>query len=235
LGHPSGAASAHGHLARDQGDIRRAALAFQEMLRLWADVDTRYSSVRVLAGAGEAPVFPHWASIDDRRSLVRALAGLAEIAAGRGLAEQAAALVGAVDVRIRELDAHSDAPDRANHARAAAAARVALGEERFAELCAAGRALPLAAAVASALAIPVPDAPAGEAPRPPWLASADALTARERDVLRLLVEGRSNAEIAEALFVGAGTVKTHVANILAKLGVPTRAAAATHAVRQGLV
>jgi DNA-binding NarL/FixJ family response regulator len=61
------------------------------------------------------------------------------------------------------------------------------------------------------------------------------LTPRERDVLRLLVEGRSNAEIAAALFVGAGTVKTHVANILAKLGTPTRAAAATHAVRHGLI
>jgi DNA-binding CsgD family transcriptional regulator len=61
------------------------------------------------------------------------------------------------------------------------------------------------------------------------------LTAREIEVLRLLVEGRSNAEIAAALFVAAGTVKTHVASILAKLGVPTRAAASTYAVRHGLV
>jgi DNA-binding NarL/FixJ family response regulator len=77
-----------------------------------------------------------------------------------------------------------------------------------------------------------PPEPLAEAPAKP---GATTLTGRERDVLRLLVEGRSNAEIAAALFVGASTVKTHVASILAKLGVPTRAAAATHAVRHGLV
>jgi DNA-binding NarL/FixJ family response regulator len=93
--------------------------------------------------------------------------------------------------------------------------------------------MPLAAAVAAALAIAVPDAPAGGTAPPST--SVGALTARERDVLRLLVDGRSNAEIAVALFVSAGTVKTHVSNILAKLGTPTRAAAATHAVRHGLV
>ena len=105
----------------------------------------------------------------------------------------------------------------------------------FAQVHAAGRAQPLREAIALASAVAVPDGPTGvpgsRCPAP----DADALTARERDVLRLLVEGRSNAEIAAALFVGAGTVKTHVANILAKLGVPTRAAAATHAVRHGLV
>jgi non-specific serine/threonine protein kinase len=61
-----------------------------------------------------------------------------------------------------------------------------------------------------------------------------ALTARERDVLRLLVEGRSNAEIAERLFISHRTAQTHVANILGKLGVNTRAAAAAYAARHGL-
>jgi len=60
------------------------------------------------------------------------------------------------------------------------------------------------------------------------------LTPRERDVLRLLVEGRSNPDIAEALFVSPRTAETHVTHILAKLGVTTRAEAAAHAVRVGL-
>ena len=60
------------------------------------------------------------------------------------------------------------------------------------------------------------------------------LTPREREVLQLLVEGRSNPEIAAALFVSPRTAETHVTHILAKLGVTTRAEAAAHAVRAGL-
>jgi DNA-binding NarL/FixJ family response regulator len=60
------------------------------------------------------------------------------------------------------------------------------------------------------------------------------LTPREREVLLLLVEGRSNPDIAEALFVSPRTAETHVTHILAKLGVTTRAEAAAHAVRVGL-
>jgi non-specific serine/threonine protein kinase len=60
------------------------------------------------------------------------------------------------------------------------------------------------------------------------------LTPRERDVLRLMVEGRSNPEIADALFISPRTAETHVTHILAKLGVTTRTEAAAHAVRVGL-
>jgi DNA-binding NarL/FixJ family response regulator len=54
-------------------------------------------------------------------------------------------------------------------------------------------------------------------------------------VLRLLVEGHTDREIGAALFLSHRTVATHVSNLLAKLGVPSRAAAATAAVRRGLV
>lgn len=65
--------------------------------------------------------------------------------------------------------------------------------------------------------------------------SPERLTERETDVLRLLALGRSNKEIANELVIGEKTVKTHVSNILMKLGLTSRTQAALHAVRIGLV
>ena len=60
------------------------------------------------------------------------------------------------------------------------------------------------------------------------------LTPREHEVLRLLVEGRSNRQIAEQLFISGKTASVHVTNILAKLGVHSRLEAAATARRLGL-
>jgi len=61
------------------------------------------------------------------------------------------------------------------------------------------------------------------------------LTARELDVLRLIVDGCSNAEIAQKLYITVGTVKTHVRNILNKLSADDRTQVAVRALRTGLV
>jgi two-component system NarL family response regulator len=61
------------------------------------------------------------------------------------------------------------------------------------------------------------------------------LTHRELDVLRLVMAGKSNKQIAAALFISEGTVKTHVNNILGKLGASDRTQAVTTALKRGLV
>jgi len=63
----------------------------------------------------------------------------------------------------------------------------------------------------------------------------DDLTPRERDVLRALALGRSNRDIAATLEIGEETVKTHVGNLLGKLGVANRAQAIVQALKRGLV
>ena len=63
----------------------------------------------------------------------------------------------------------------------------------------------------------------------------EALTDREREVLRLMVDGLNNAEIADRLTVSLSTVKYHISNILGKLGVENRVAAVTTAIQKKLV
>lgn len=83
----------------------------------------------------------------------------------------------------------------------------------------------------------VPVIPAGLGPALPsgGHATNHQLTPRELDVLRLLVEARTDQEIGDELFISRRTVTTHVSNICAKLDVDSRTAAAIYAVRHGLV
>ena len=70
----------------------------------------------------------------------------------------------------------------------------------------------------------------GAAPLPPM----PSLTPRELEVLRLIADGLTDREIGDALFVSRRTATSHVASILTKLGVPSRAAAVAYAIRHQL-
>lgn len=78
-------------------------------------------------------------------------------------------------------------------------------------------------------------AAAATADRPPPAAAGGPLSERELDVLRLVAEGLTDEQIAAALIVSPHTVHRHVANIRFKLGQPSKAAAAAHAARKGLI
>jgi DNA-binding CsgD family transcriptional regulator len=125
--------------------------------------------------------------------------------------------------------------------RALAVADAGLDPAMFAELWQAGQRLSFAAAfdAAEAALISLATTLATREPRDAGGAGADeadpGLTRREREILRLLVEGHSNPQIADALSISRKTVSIHVSNILGKLGVASRAAAASYAVRHGLV
>jgi DNA-binding NarL/FixJ family response regulator len=166
------------------------------------------------------------------RIVMGAVAGLAGVALASGQPERAVRLLSAVEA-ARE----TSGVGRISHApyaeRFAADARATLGEPAFAAAWKQGQAVSFEHARADALALA---SSAGEQPPPVDSdASGFGLTPRELDVLRLLVEGRSDREIGEALFIGTRTVQTHVSNLFAKLGVNARAEAAAVAVRRGLV
>jgi DNA-binding NarL/FixJ family response regulator len=144
--------------------------------------------------------------------------------------ERAARLLGAAEAIGERTTATTSVHDEVRR-RALAVARAALGEPAFAAHAAAGRSLALEDAVAEAVGVAAAIAAAPEAAREP----GGALTDRERDVLRLLVEGRSNPEIGAALFISPTTARNHVNRILAKLDVESRAAAVAYAVRHALV
>jgi non-specific serine/threonine protein kinase len=97
------------------------------------------------------------------------------------------------------------------------------------ELWRAGRGMSLVDATAEALA-----ATLGPSPTSAQNSLEHSLSPREIEVLRLLVDGATDAEIAAALFISRRTVATHVAHIYAKLGVSSRATAAAWAIRNGI-
>ncbi len=109
-----------------------------------------------------------------------------------------------------------------------ATARATMGKAAFAAAWDAGRTR------SSADVLAVVDALAEPSPSPHPAAGDHGLSPREREVLRLLAEGRTNRAIAEVLFLSERTVEHHVQHILAKLGLESRTAAATYAVRHGL-
>jgi non-specific serine/threonine protein kinase len=197
-----------GDVARDRGD-RAGALA-------------RYRESLEAAREG-----------GDRIFLADALGGVAG-ASVRGDPERAARLHGAAAALRDRLGATVAPWEQPAHERDLATVRAALTPEAFAAAQAAGAALPLAEAVAEALAVPSPALPAAGTPVAVDPAETLGLTRREGEVLRLVARGLSDREIGEALSISPRTASGHVANLLAKLGLETRAAAAAFAARHGL-
>jgi DNA-binding NarL/FixJ family response regulator len=155
------------------------------------------------------------------------------VEAGRGQAERAARLYGAAAALRERVDALVAQWERPAHERRLAAVRATLGPAAFDAAWAAGAALPLPAAIAEALVSADAVVASSKSPTTPDPHAALDLTPREAEVLRLVVRGLTDREIAAALFLSPRTVQGHVANLLGKLGVDSRAAAA-YAVRQGL-
>jgi DNA-binding CsgD family transcriptional regulator len=166
------------------------------------------------------------------RSTAYALLGLALADQGRVDPGWPARLHGVADQVLTDLG-HALEPLEARLAnRDRQRLRDAMGTEAFDAQYAAGRDLDLVTVLA---ALQREDSAAEQSPSAVADAAGVVLTARELDVLRLVAQGLSNPEIAQRLVLSDHTVHRHLANILRKLSLTSRAAAAAWGVRAGLV
>lgn len=169
----------------------------------------------------------------DVSGLSLGLEGVAEIAAASGMAEWAVRLLGAAEVN-RERVGYPRWPRQVpGHEQVVAALRSTRGEAAFAAAWAEGRRMSHVEARAEAVRVldALKGAPESKTANPP---AGHGLTPREREVVGLIAAGRSNQEIAEALFISHRTVTTHITHIFAKLDVDNRASVAAYAVHHRL-
>jgi DNA-binding CsgD family transcriptional regulator len=194
-----------GLVAGDMGDTWTALQALHEALSLYV-------------------------ACQDLEGIARGLANVAVLATTTRQWRAAACFWGAVATMNETLGYGFREPEAPRYAAAEAETRKALGNA-FAKHHARGRAWTIAEAVEQATTFDV----AGRAAAANVPEDDSGLTAREREVLALVATGCSDREIAEKLFISPHTATTHVGNILLKLDVSTRAAAAARAVQAGYV
>ena len=260
LGHTWGIAlvlSLLGRLAFQQGELSQAGAFLTDGARLASEVGDRRNAARsrlLLAGLavlrGDYAAARQWyeeglsTALDIRYTslIASGLKGLGCVAAAQGLHTWAALLWGAAEP-LRE--SRSVAIPPAIYERMVAVVRSQLGEPAFAQALVEGRALTPTQALALHEAFP-PQAP--QTPKPAQAAPDSAptaptrhpsypagLTAREVEVLRLVAQGLSDAQVAKQLIVSPRTVNWHLTSIYSKLGVSSRSAATRFAIEHKLV
>jgi predicted ATPase/DNA-binding CsgD family transcriptional regulator/Tfp pilus assembly protein PilF len=241
-----------GVIAYDQGEVAHASALYDEALRVFRALDDRLNAALTLYNLGEAvrdqgdlkraaALFDESlttrAEQGERSGVAECLIGLASLAARARLGERGVRLLAAADAIRAALGVPLSPQHREQQDRLLTGLRRGLTADAFNAAWAAGAALTLAEAVALGGAAAAELQTVATAPEPVATSSAaDAvgLTKREREVLRLIVAGQSDKEIGEALFISHRTAMTHVLNILNKLGVNSRTAAAAWAIRNGL-
>jgi non-specific serine/threonine protein kinase len=238
-----------GDLALHRGDGTRAAEHFTQALVTveplgdqlilgWTLLDLGLAVSLQGDDARAAPLFGRalgvFRDLGDRWSTGHMLKKVALLALRMRRADDAVRLFAAADAIHGEGGVIVGLASQVNEEPMTTAIRSALSEEAFTTAWDAGLGLSFAEAVEQALALlaDVDTVPSKDAV--PGVIDAVDPTAREREVMRQLADGRSNREIAVNLSISPHTVHGHVTNLLAKLGVESRTAAAAFAIRHRL-
>jgi ATP/maltotriose-dependent transcriptional regulator MalT len=240
-------------LRQAQGEVALAREWLEESLLLVQEVGEREGAIETVLSLARVAVAQddpttarrHYQEaltilheIGSQAFLAACLEGLATLSAGQGTPRQAARLWGAAEVLREVMGTPLHPVDRAAYEQVRAQARAMLGEAAFRAAWAEGRMmtpeqalavqeqeiLPIALFARAATSSPQhsPTAPFG-------------LTSREVEVLRLLTQGLSDAQIADHLVISPRTVNRHTTSLYSKLGVSSRAAATRSAIEHHLL
>ena len=238
-----------GHEAYERGDWSRAEAALGEALRRWRRLGSPWGIGVALVkladvasargdGARAGSLFreslDHWEVLRRELAALEVLAGLARLAATRQ-PEVAVRLLAAMDALQAQAGLVTARALRDQMEATLAAARIGLGEGRFRAAWIAGQALSDDEVLREAKAAADPAPPSPPTHDHGRMPATHSLTPRALAVLRLLADGRTDKEIAEALSLSPRTVNHHVASLLAKLGVANRAEATSAARAAGLL
>ena len=174
------------------------------------------------------------------RDIAPVLEGLAAVVAAQEEPTWAARLLGRAEAQRETIKTPLPPRYRANYEQAVALAHSQLAEPSFAAAWAEGRALTLEQVVIARGPVTIPEPlptsqPAAPPPEKSFPSSPAGLTAREGEVLRLVAQGLTDAQVAQKLIISPRTVNTHLTSIYNKLGVDSRTAATRFAFEQKLV
>ena len=170
----------------------------------------------------------------DRWSTAHALKNVSSLAMHMGRATEAVRLFGAADSLHAAGGVIVPTSERDSQHSVMIALRALLGEEAFVTAWEEGHQLAFEEAIGRALALLEDVTIESSHEVSPTLINMAGLTVREQEVLQLLADGLSDRAIASTLSISPHTVSGHVTNVLAKLGVESRTAAAAFAIRHGL-
>ena len=177
--------------------------------------------------------------LDDKLMITSCLAGLAGVVSAQGEGLWAVQLWGASESLREAINVPLAPVSRADYEREVASARLQLGERAFVAAWALGRTMTPEQALAARERTQTPSSIPGGPPTPLRAQTAASypggLTAREVEVLRLVAQGLSDAQVAEQLVISRRTVNWHLSSIYSKLQVSSRSAATRFAVEHRLV
>jgi non-specific serine/threonine protein kinase len=251
------AANGLGERARLLGDYDTARRHYEDALAIFRKASYNFGAGFVLhnlshvylhdgdharAGALLEEALALYRMLGNRFGIAMCVSAMSGVALGRGDPRRASRLLGAAQALLESVGARLDPADVVEYRRHEEAARAALGDAAFDAAWYEGHATDPDNVAATGLMAEL-EVSAGERARiVPERPTPDppsdllrGLSARELDVLRLVAEGLSDAEIAGRLVLSPHTVRAHLRNIYIKIGVASRSAATRYATDHGLV